>query len=220
MKAIRATFLVIALGAAAGSVSAQQRAESPQEAAARLARQGAGLQFGVWSVQGVARPGIDASTWPFIDGYFQRGLDRHLAVESTAGLWRREETETRSGGLGGTTTTTRTTYVVPLLTGLRFYPTAPGTRIEPFVSGAIGFALGIEDNQGAAGALLGGGGGTRVETGFGFRGSGGVELSLGRAFGASAAAGYQWLRFGNPVGATDGYRGVRATVGLVYRFQY
>jgi hypothetical protein len=211
--------LFLLLAAAATHASAQQRPESPQEVEARLARQGAGLMFGVWNVQGVDREGVAASTWPFIDGYFQRGLDRHLAIESTAGLWRREETETR-GGLTGQTTTRRTTYVVPLLTGLRFYPTEPGTRIEPFVSGAIGFALGIEDNEGAGGGLLGGGGGTRVETGFGFRAAGGVELALSRAFGVAGGAGYQWIRFGSPVGAVDTYRGIRVTGGLTYRFQY
>jgi opacity protein-like surface antigen len=200
-------------------VSAQQRPESPQEVEARLARQGAGLLFGTWNVQGVERSGVQASTWPFVDGYFQRGMDRHLAIESTAGLWRRQETETRSG-LGGQTTTERTTYIVPLLTGLKFYPTAPGSRLEPFVSGAVGFALGIEDNQGGGGGILGGGSGTRVDTGFGFRGAGGVEFALSPAFGLAAGAGYQWIRFGSPVGATDTYRGIRATGGLTYRFQY
>jgi hypothetical protein len=211
-----ALLLVLATAAAA---EAQQRPESPQEVEARLARQGAGLQFGVWRVEGVDRGGVDASTWPFIDGHFQRGLDRHLAIESTAGLWRREELETRSG-IGGATTTRRTTYVVPLLTGLRFYPTAPGTRVEPFLSGAVGFALGIEDGQGASGGILGGSGGTRVETGFGFRGATGVEFALSPAFGLSAGAGYQWIRFGSRVGPVETYRGVRVTGGLTYRFQY
>jgi hypothetical protein len=205
--------------AAAMPASGQQRQESPQEVEARLARQGAGLLFGIWNVEGVDRAGVDASTWPFFDGYFQRGMDRHLAIESTAGLWRREETETRTG-LGGEATTRRTTYIVPLLTGLKFYPTSPGSRLEPFMSGAVGFALGIEDTDGAAGGLLGGGGGTRVETGFGFRAAGGLELALSPAFGVAAGAGYQWLRFGADVGATDTYRGVRATAGLTYRFQY
>jgi hypothetical protein len=198
--------------------SAQARPESEVEVAARLARQSAGLAVGVWRVQDLARTGVTASAWPLIEGHFQRGLDRHLAVESSVGLWRRQETETASG-LGGTTTNTRTTYIVPLLTGLRFYPTPPGTRLEPVIGAAVGFALGIEDGA-ATGGLLGGSSGTRMETGLGVRGAGGVEYALGGAFGVSAGAGYQWFRFGSAVGPTDTYGGVRVTAGLTYRFQY
>jgi outer membrane protein W len=216
-KRVSCVALILLLGSAAGS--AQQRPESEQEVNARLARQGAGLFAGIWNVQETERTGVVSSTWPLLEGYFQRGMDLHLAIESSVGLWRQEETETHSG-LGGQTTTRRTTYIVPLLSGLRFYPMQPAAGVQPHVGAAVGLALGIEDAQGADGGLLGGGGGTRMETGFGFRGGAGVEVSLSRAFGAGVNAGYQWLRFGSAVGGLDTYRGVRATAGLTYRFQY
>lgn len=203
-----------------GAPVAGQRAESEPELNARLARQAGGLVAGFWDVRGVERAGVTASAWPLIEGFFQRGMDRHLALESTVGLFRREETEVTSGGLGGERETRRTAYVVPLLTGLRFYPTQPGSTVEPWVGGAVGLGLGIEETAGTGGTLLGGSGGTRVETGFGFRGTAGVEVALSRAFRVGAGGGYQWMRFGAPVGATDTYRGLRATAGLTYRFQY
>ncbi|HUG98106.1 MAG TPA: hypothetical protein VMQ83_02920, partial [Gammaproteobacteria bacterium] len=139
----------------------------------------------------------------------------------SAGVWRRQETETSSGGLGGATTSTRTSYIVPLLTGIKFYPfTTAESALEPFIGAAIGLALGVEDAEGGGGGLLGSGSGTTVETGFGARGAAGIELRLSSAFGATASAGYQWLKFGNPVGVTDTYHGMRVVAGLTYRFQY
>lgn len=223
MSGIRASMvaiLLLACGAAAG-MAQQQRAESEEEKNARLARQGAGLSAGIWQVQDVDREGVDASKWPLLEGYFQRGLDRHLAIESSVSVWRREETETSSSGLGGTTTTTRTSYIIPLLTGIKFYPaTTAGDPVEPYIGAALGFALGVEDSEGGGGGVLAGGGGTAVETGFGARGSAGVEFRLTSALGAGASIGYQWLKFGNRVGPIDTYKGLRATAGLTYRFQY
>jgi hypothetical protein len=206
---------------ASGGVAAQQRAESELERNARLARQSGGIVAGAWLLEGVATAAnVNASAWPYMEGYYRRGLDRHLAVESSIGLLRREETERSTGAIGGETTTRRTSYVVPLLTGLRFYPTSPGARIEPFIAAAIGLGLGIQEQEGAAGGLLGGGGGTTMETGFGFNGTAGLEVALTPAFGVTGGAGYQWTRFGTAVGPVDTYRGVRVTGGLVYRFQF
>jgi opacity protein-like surface antigen len=206
---------------ASGTVEGQQREESEIERDARLARQSGGLVAGVWLLDIPDPAGaVSVSTSPYVEGYYRRGLDRHLAVESSVGVLRREETERRASTIGGETTNRRTSWIVPLMTGLRFYPTDPGARLEPYVGAGIGLALGIQEQSGDAGGLLGGSGGTSMETGFGFNGTAGVELALSRVFRLTGGAGYQWVRFGNDVGAAGTYRGLRATGGFVYRFQY
>ena len=53
----------------------------------RMARGGAGLQVGVWGVRDLqGLDGATSSEWPAFEGYFQRGLDLHLAMGNTIGL--------------------------------------------------------------------------------------------------------------------------------------
>lgn len=208
-------FAVLAL-AAAQPAMAQQKQESEEEKNARLARQGAGLRAGVWQVKDLATGDESA---PFFEGYFQRGLDLHLVMESSAGVWINKQTLQRSSTFGGSTSEEISTYIVPLLTSLKFLPTRPGSAIEPFVIAGIGFALGIGESAGAGG-LLASGGGTQMMTGFGAKGGAGLEFKLGSAFGASASARYQWIKLQENLGSDDTFKGLGFEAGLRYRFQY
>lgn len=211
---------LLVLGAS-GSASAQQP-DDPEARAKRL-RQGAGLRGGAWWVQDLREvDGAEYSQLPAFDGYFQKGLDLHLALESTLGLWRRSQ-EIEQTGVGGTTREEVHSYIVPLFTALKIYPfTRPTERVEPFLLGGIGFALGIDDRDTSGGNLLGlnTGSGTVLVTGFGFRLGAGAEWRFGRAFGLSVGGRYQWLRFGESLGGERSYKGLGLDAGLTYRFQY
>lgn len=216
--------LLAAVAVAWTPVWAQGTPESDEERAARLARSGAGIRAGVWGVADL-REAEDAtpSTWPYFEAYFQRGMDLHLVIESSIGLYRRqEEFEGTSGPLGTTPPSTTTSYILPLLTSVKFYPvTRPGSPLEPHIGAGIGFALAIEDQEGGGGSLLGQRSpGTAMVTGFGAKGAGGLDVRLGGAFGASLGAMYQWLRFSDPVGGIETYAGPAFTAGLTYRFRF
>jgi hypothetical protein len=202
-------------------LAAQTTPESEQEREARLARSGAGLRVGFWNVANLREAeNATTSTWPYIEGYFQRGLDRHLAIESSIGLYRRQERIEGTSGPLGTAPSTTTAYIVPLLTSVKFYPfTQPGAALEPHVLAGVGFALGIEDQEGGSGGLLRSPG-TVVVTGFGARGGAGLDIRLGDTFGFSAGAGYQWIRFSDPVGGLETYAGPTFTTVLTYRLRF
>jgi hypothetical protein len=209
--------------AGAGEAFAQAEEREDPERAARLARSGAGLRIGTWQVRDLRDvDGASASTWPYVEAYWQRGIDMHLAIESTIGLWRRRETHPGTDGLTGTPPSAVNAYVIPLLTAVKFYPaTRPGSAVEPYLQAGLGFALGIEDREGSAGGLLGGrGSGTSMVTGFGARGGAGTDVRLGGAFGATVGVTYQWLRYGDPLAGAQTYQGLAFTAGLTYRFRY
>jgi hypothetical protein len=197
--------------------------ESDLERDARLARSGAGLRTGAWQLSELRdADNATTSTWPYIEGYFQRGMDMHLVIESSIGLYRRQEEFAGTDGPLGTPASTTTSYILPLLTSLRFYPfTRPGAPLEPHALAGIGFSLAIEDQEGGAGGLLGQRSpGTAMVTGFGAKGGAGLDLRLTDAFGASALATYQWLRFADPVGGIETYAGPVFTAGLTYHFRF
>ena len=202
---------------------AQEAPENPLESQARMARRGAGLRAGFWSVRGL-REVTDAenSEWPFLEGYFQHGLDRHLALQSSVGLWRRTQELETDGGIGGPTTDRVTTWVVPMFSALRFFPlTGPDQAFEPFVEGGVGFALGIEDRETGDGSLLGAGGsGIGTVVGFGFKGGLGTEWRFSPALGLAVGGRYQWIRFLEELGNDEIFRGFAAEAGLTYRFQF
>jgi hypothetical protein len=221
MRCWRWAIAAAAVVCAAGPASARQEPDPEREA--RLARSGAGLRAGAWFVTELREVvGATTSTWPYAEGYFQRGIDRHLVVESTLGVWRRRESHPGSPGIGGAPPQTVTAYVVPLLTALKFYPaTGPDASFGPYAKAGAGFALGIEDRQGGAGGLLGGrGGGTSIETGFGVGGELGADFRLSPAFGLTVGGRYQWLRFGSDVGGNATFGGFGLVGGLTYRFRY
>src|SRR6185436_7954078 len=94
--------------------------------------------------------GTSVASWPAFEGYFQKGLDLHLVIETSAGLWRRKLTSGSSSGLEA--------YTVPMLTQLKLYPsTRPGDQLEPFIAAGVGLSLGIERTPAGSGPLGGGG---------------------------------------------------------------
>ncbi|MGH7476334.1 MAG: hypothetical protein ACRELD_08595 [Longimicrobiales bacterium] len=197
---------------------AQQEDVPERVQEARLLRQGAGIRAGVWHVE-TDPDAQDASSWPLVEGYFQRGLDRHLAIESTIGVWRRASSYTTSGPLGSSTAQV-TSWIVPLLTSIKFYATGPEARLEPFVALGGGFAIALEEREGDTSGLFGGGSAPGLVTGFGLTGGGGAEWRLSPVFALSLRAGYQWIRFGSAVSGMDTYSGPAGSLGLAYRFQY
>jgi opacity protein-like surface antigen len=194
----------------------EAQARGDLEEAAERARRGAGLRIGGWLTSGLPTlDGTDYSTTPHFEGWYQRGLDRHIAIESTLSVWRREQQRDAERA---------TTYIVPLFTSVKFFPgVGPEDQVQPFLLGGGGLALGIDDRENTSGGLLGlgGGGGTSFATGFGLRGGAGLDLWLGRSLGITLGGRYQWLRFldGSPGGERT-YQGTVVDLGVTYRFQY
>lgn len=182
-------------------------------------RQGAGLRIGTWRLASLSSvSGATYSSLPAFEGYWQHGLDRHLAIETGVGFWQR--TQHASSGAGNEQVAS---YVLPMTTSIKLYPaTSPSDALEPFVMAGAGLTLGIDDRNTVSGGLLGGSGGngTLLIPGIGLRVGGGVEYRLGSAFGVSVTAGYQYVRFFEEVGSDRTYKGMQVMGGLTYRFQY
>jgi hypothetical protein len=216
----------LALGVALLGRDSAAQADTLNEQRVKAMRRGAGLRVGTWDVRGLAEvSGARVSESPLFEGYFQKGLDLHLALENTISVYRREQRLTRPGGIGGETVEeTVAAYVVPQFTSLKLYPfTRPEQRFEPFIAGGAGLAIGIDDRENSeSGGLLGGGGesGAGFVAGFGLKGGLGIELRFSEAFGAAAGGRYQWVRFFGELAGERTYRGLGADVGLTYRFQY
>ena len=82
----------------------------------------------------------DVTRSPQFEGYYQRGLGRHLALENSFAVWRIKTSPTPPAPESPRIETR--TYIAPLLTSLKFYPfTGPGGGFEPFVLGGLGFAF-------------------------------------------------------------------------------
>jgi len=208
----------------AGALGAQEPsrpAESPQESSARLARRGAGLTGATWSPTGLVTPtGATTSSSPFLEGYFRRGLDQHLALETSVAFWQRTLDVPTSGGLTGAPGGKTSLYLIPQFTAIRLYPfTRAGDALEPYLSGGVGLTLGIQNDAGSGGAL-GGGGGTAMLAGIGLSGSAGVEWRFSSAFGLTAGAHYTYVQFFEDLAGNRLYRGLGVRAGLTYRFQY
>ena len=175
-------------------------------------RRGAGVRVGIWDVQ---NPDAELTTYassPHIEGYFQRGLDDRLALESTAGVWRR--TARTIQPLTGNVIEIRT-YVIPLFTSLKIFPvTAAGDVLEPFLLFGGGFALGIDDVSDNAI----GGGGTSIATGFGIKGGAGLEYHFNEVLGVIAGARYQLIDYGDELGGAQMFKGLGFEGGITYRF--
>ena len=207
----------------ASPLHAQKEAESEAEKQARLARRGAGITVGIWQVRGLTeQDNVDYSESLSFEGFFAKGLDKHLALENTIGFWMRSQEVPPSGGIGGTSGETIKSYIIPQFTSIKFYPTAePMDRFQPFLGAGAGFAIAIDDRETEGGGLLGGFGGTGTAfvPGFGLKGQVGTEIR-GKALGLSVAGKYQWIRFFDEVGGERTFRGFGADLGFVYRFQY
>jgi hypothetical protein len=215
-----------ALATAVLSQTVLAQTDTLTEQRAKAMRRGAGLRVGVWDVRGLSEvSGARVNESPLFEGYFQKGLDLHLALENTVSVYRREQRLTRPGGIGGGTVEEKVAaYVIPQFTSLKLYPfTRPEQRFEPYIAGGAGLTIGVDDRENSeSGGLLGGGGesGVGFVAGFGLKGGLGIELRFSEAFGAAAGGRYQWVRFFGELAGERTYRGLGADVGLTYRFQY
>ncbi len=217
--AMLATVLIASTAGAQADTAAENRAKAM--------RRGAGVDASFWDVRGLRDvSGARVDEMPLFEGYFTRGLDLHLAMENSVGVYRREQRITRSGGGlgGGDVEEMITTYLIPQFTSIKLYPfTRPEQRFEPYLLGGGGFTIGIDDRENTgSGGLLGGGAesGTAFVVGFGLKGGAGAELRFSRAFGVIAGGRYQWIRLFGELAGERTFRGFGADVGLVYRFQY
>src|SRR3954462_503560 len=69
---------------------------------AQLARRGGGLRAGPWHLNGQQTPsGTSASSIPAFEGFVRTGLDQHLLLENSVGVWRQRQATSASGGLLG-----------------------------------------------------------------------------------------------------------------------
>jgi hypothetical protein len=215
-RALKFSVLFFTLLAVLPAVAVAQRPEeSEAERLGRLARRGAGFRAGAWFVE------IDvdhvASRSPAFEGYFQRGLDRRVALESSVGVWWVTTITEQTLPIGGTQTVETESYVIPLLSSLKFFPfTDVSDDIEPYLLGGIGFALGLErEAENAIGSS-----GTSIVTGIGFRGGAGIELHLTTTVGFAAGVKYQWIRLSEEMIGKESFSGLGLEGGITYRFQF
>ncbi|MFL5612464.1 MAG: outer membrane protein [Gemmatimonadaceae bacterium] len=214
---------IAALSALVISISpAAAQATSPSDTAvknpdavkrAQLARRGGGLRVGPWHLNGQQEP-AGTSSIPALEGFVRTGLDQHLLLENSVGVWRQRQQASTSGGLLGGSTASTDNYIIPQFTSILFYPfTSPNDRLEPFVRGGIGFALGVEDPQS-------GGGSISFTPGFGLTSGLGVEWRMSEALGLALSTRYQWIRFFQEFGPQQTYQGPVVEAGITYRFQF
>src|SRR5258708_5402950 len=95
-----------------------------RESAVKRQRQGAGLRVGSWQTTGLTEvSGASYSTLPALEGYWQKGLDQHVAIETSGGFWGR--TQRDAGGRVSS-------FAVPMLTSIKLYPaTTVAHQMEP-----------------------------------------------------------------------------------------
>jgi hypothetical protein len=216
---LRAVLSVLLI--ASGASAQDKQPESKQEETARLARKSAGVTIGTWGLLDSPASGTTtADDSPIGIGYFRKGIDKHLAIETTVGVWRRIVTAAASGGLGGTAGGKTTALLLPQFTSLKLFPfTGPDAALEPFMSAGIGFTLGFQSSSGGGG-VLGGGGGSGMIAGVGANTGAGVEWRFSPAFGLSGGGHYTYIQFFDALAGEKLYRGTGATLGITYRFQY
>ena len=180
-------------------------------------RNGGGVQVSTWQPKkqaGVSNTGMAA----FL-GYFEKGLDLHLAWQNTLGYWRRTTTWSETQ-LTGTTKHELETHLVPTITSLRLYPfTTPSDRVEPYLNAGVGVVLGLEQDKLSDGITTTNSGYT-MHTGLGIRTGVGVDVRANDAFGIMVGGHFESASFGEEKPGERLYKGFGADVGLTYRFQY
>jgi opacity protein-like surface antigen len=199
------------------------RAADDIEAQVKRNRNAAGIRVGLWEPRGLQPMGGGSSSEGLaFEGYFQKGLDLHLAWENTLGFWRRDQSSTEPGTLGGETRRELQSYVIPTMTAIKFFPvTRPEAPFEPFLSAGLGVVLGIDrETATSTDPLDPNGETTAFQTGFGFRAGVGFEWHISEVFGLGASGRYQWLGFGEDLGGAKTFEGLGGDLGLTYRFQY
>jgi opacity protein-like surface antigen len=216
LAALSAVVIVTSTATAQSPASGDTAAKTPDVVKhAQLARRGGGLRVGPWHLNGQdASANSVSSTIPEVEGYVRNGLDLHLVLENSVGVWRQRQSVPASSGLLGSSGSATDAYIIPQFTSIVFYPmTTPNDRLEPFVRGGIGFALGVQDPQS-------GGGSISFTPGFGLTSGLGVEWRMTDALGLAASTRYQWIRFFQEFGPQQTYQGPVLEAGLTYRFQY
>jgi opacity protein-like surface antigen len=217
LLAALSAIVMVAKGATAQSRTSGDTAATTPDVVkhAQLARRGGGLRVGPWHLNGEdASTSSASSTIPDFEGYVRTGLDLHLVLENSVGVWRQRQSASASGGLLGSSGSSADAYIIPQFTSIVFYPmTTPNDRLEPFVRGGIGFALGVQDPQS-------GGGSISFTPGFGLTSGLGVEWRMTDALGLALSSRYQWIRFFQEFGPQQTYQGPVVEAGVTYRFQY
>ena len=196
-------------------VSSDSTKPAELEHKVQAARRGGGIRAGEWHLNGQQLPsGVTTSEWPELEGYVRSGLDLHVVLENSIGVWRQRQTSAGSGGLLGTSAATADNYIIPQYTSVLVFPvTTPTDRVEPYLRGGVGFALGVEDPQG-------GSAGISLTPGFGATGGVGVEWRATDAFGLAIAGRNQWIRFFSDFGGLRTYQGPAIEAGISYHFQF
>jgi opacity protein-like surface antigen len=182
---------------------------------AQLARRGGGLRGGPWHLNAQQLPsGVTTSAIPEIEGYVRTGLDLHVLLENSVGVWRQRDATSSGSGLLGGSASAVDDYIIPQFTSVLFYPfTTPNDRIEPYLRGGLGFALGVQDPQS-------GGGSISITPGFGLTSGVGIEWRMTEALGLALSGRYQWIRFFQEFGPQQTYQGPLVEAGITYRFQF
>src|SRR5690349_10260671 len=197
---------VAVLLAITNTVGAQDKPKStlsPAEEKARMARKGAGLIVGTWSL--VDDPASGTTTTDdapfFLEGYVRKGLDKHVALETTLGIWRRVISDPGTGGPFGSAGGKTTVLLLPNMTSIRLFPfTTPENKFEPYISAGAGFTIGVVSESGGGGLVGGSGGVSGLTAGVGGRLMAGVEWRLGDAFGLTAGGHYTYIQFFDKLG--------------------
>lgn len=190
----------------------------------QLERSGGGLRVGMWDVQDLNKvEGADYSRTPAFEGYFQKGLDAHLVLESSFGFWKRSQRIQESGSFGSSSTEEIQSYVLPVFSAIKLYPfTRPRTPLEPYLDAGLGLALGIDDREVTSDGLLGAGtdSGMSFLTGFGFKTGAGLQWMFTNTLGLDLDGRYQWIRFSDELGGMRTFKGFGINGGLAYGFRY
>ncbi len=207
--------VLLSLSAFAGLAQAAE-AVDPAAAGTQRARNGGGIQISTWQPE--KEDGVENKAMVAFQGWFEKGLDVHLAWQNTLGYWRRTTTWSQTD-LTGTTTYERQTHLVPTITELRLYPfTTPDDRVEPYLFGGAGVVLGFEQEKSSALAAANPGFG--MHTGLGLRAGAGVDLRASEMFGVTVGSHFESASFGQEKSGERLYKGFGFDVGLTYRFQY
>jgi opacity protein-like surface antigen len=207
-----------------GAMAAHAQARAPGDSATKSseleqsvksARRSGGIRVGQWHMSGQQFPaGVSASSTPAFEGYVRTGLDLHVVLENSVGVWRQRQAAAGGGGLLGGGASSTDNYIIPQFTSVVFYPfTKPNDRLEPYLRGGLGFALGVQDPQG-------GSGGISLTPGFGATGGLGVEWRATNALGLAISGRYQWVRFFQDFAGLQTYQGPAVEAGVTYRFQF
>lgn len=208
--------VALALFIAAGAVQAAD--VDDVTASTQRARNGGGLKISSWQPDEPAGQSHQGSL--AFQGYFEKGLDLHLAWENTLGYWNRKSTWTESPPLGADITHEVQTHLVPTLTALRLYPfTTPADRVEPYLSAGAGVVLGFQQEK-LSGGVVSSGPAASMHTGLGVRAGAGVDLHASSAFGLSFGGHFGSASFGEDMPGQKLFQGWGADLGLTYRFQY